>query len=128
MTLFHGNQRAIVVTFEDDEVFGGAWRVRRLLVLTGGMRVMVHPSTYYTAGGDRLQVIRNVGRRGLMVEDWNRLFGVNVIMASDFVLELLERSLVQWTDVDAVARNPDVLLDVYTLVCVCYLKGMNMLV
>ena len=59
-----------------------------------------------------------------MVEDLNGLFGVNVIMASDFVLELLERSLVQWTDVDSVARNPDVLLEVYALVCVCHLKGM----
>ena len=63
-----------------------------------------------------------------MVEDLNGLFGVNVIMASDFVLELLERSLVQWTDVDSVARNPDVLLEVNALVCVCYLKGMNRLV
>ena len=95
MTLFYGNQRAMVATFEDDEVFGGAWRVRRLLVLTGGLRVMVHPSTYYSAGGDRLQVMRNVGRRGLVVEDLNELFGINVILALDFVLELLERNLVQ---------------------------------
>ena len=106
----------MLVTFEDDEVFGGAWRLRRLLVLTGGVRVLVQPSTYLTAYGDRLQQRRNLGRRRLRVEDINSLLGTNVVQASEVVLELLERGLVRWTDVELVARHPDVLLDIWVMV------------
>ena len=50
------------------------------------------------------------------MEDINGLLGSNVVLASEVVIELLERNLVRWADVEVVARNLDVLLDIWVMV------------
>ena len=109
MALYVEGSRALVVTFEDDELFGGGWRMRRLLVLTGGIRVSVYPSTDITAFEDRLRLWRYIGLRRLRAEDLNSTLEMNVVLASEVILELMERGLVRWTDVERVARNPEAL-------------------
>ena len=106
-----------MVSFEDDEVIGGAWRLRRLLALTGSFRVMVNQSTVLIVREDRRQMFRNLGRRGFWVEDLNSGLYGNVVMAYEVVLELEERGWVQWSVVEEVARIPEVLLEIRTLVC-----------
>ena len=92
-----------VVSFEDDAAYGGAWRLRRLLALTGGFRTRVTQSTYDTARADRIRMMRDLLRRGFTVEDMNRDMDANVVLAYEVVLELEEHGLVQWSVVQSVA-------------------------
>ena len=118
MTLFTGGRRWTVVMFMEDDVFGGAWRVHRLLASGGDIGGIMHSSSFSTAAFDRMRMRRNLGRRGFEVEDLNGTLGAEVVLASDVIMELEDRGLLQWGDIEREAVNPGVLLEVRVLVSV----------